>query len=236
MTEIAKHTQLEVQQETTPAKAEKTAGTTIPEVSFSLLKAWMGLWFDRLTDSDEVLAEQRARLEQLLASSQGIERRKLQQKLRPIIMEQRFRRDPEAAKMHEQWHEVQCRAMDEYIAWEKEIKEKYGDEELGRRILAGEVPKYEYKPGEEELWYKLMRIEVEEGVRPEATLKFVKAREDAGGLRNWERQLQEQLSKEPGFPEPTQPSDMNNSTTKIADIQQELKTISSVHMEPEVEQ
>src|SRR5437660_1123685 len=127
MAEITKYTQ-----------EEATTEATAPEVSSSLVRAWMGVWFNRLTDSDEVLAKQKTILEQLLAGSEGIERRKLQQKLRPIIMEQRLRRDPEAAKVYEQWRQVQNRAMDEYTAWEKETKEKYGDEELGRRILAGE--------------------------------------------------------------------------------------------------
>src|SRR5947209_3812273 len=234
MTEIAKYTQ----HETTPVENKTaTAETTTSEAGFSFIRSMAELWYNRLTDSDEELAKQRSIIEQLLLGSEGLEKRRLRQKLQPIIMEQRFRKDPEAAKIFAQWKEVQIRAMDEYIAWEKETKEKYGDEELGRRILAGEAPKYEYKPGEEELWYKLMRIEVEEGARPEVTLRFVKAVEDAGGHRNWERQLQEKLDKELGVHEATQSSDTGNSTTaKIADIQQELGTISSARQEPEVEQ
>lgn len=231
MNELAEYLPEETKQETMPEQntSKTIVETSTSEVGYSFIQAFLELWSRRLTDSDEELAKQRSILEQMLAGSKGIERGTLRQKLLPIIMEQRFRKDPEAERIFEQWQEVQFRAMDEYTAWEKEIKEKYGDKELGRRILANEYPKYEYKPGEEELWYKLMRIEVEEGVRPKSMLKFVEAVEDAGGFRNWEQHQQEQISKELGSPEHIQPDSSGISTgEKIADIQQELKITSSL--------
>lgn len=238
MTELSQYSSEETMQDATPVQdaSTATAETSTPEVVFSFIRSMAELWMSRLTDSDEELAKERSIIEQLLLVSDGRERRRLREKLKPIMMEQRFRKDPEAARVFEQWKEVQYRRFDEYTAWEKATREEYGDEELGRRILAGEAPECEYKPGEEELWYKYMHIEVEEGVIPESSLKFVpesmtefvKAVEDAGGFSNWELLRQEKFSKEL-FPEPIQPDNRGISTTaKIADIQLELKTLSSL--------
>jgi hypothetical protein len=239
MSERTEYLPEETKQEATPHQntAITTTETATPETGFSFIRSMAELWMSRLTDTDEELAKERSIIEELLLSVTGLEIRRLQEKLKPIKMEQRFRKDPEAARVFEQWKEVQYRRFDEYTAWEKATREKYGDEELGRRILAGEAPECEYNPGEEELWYKYMHIKVEEGVIPESALryvpesmeKFVKAVEDAGGFSNWELLRQDQFRKELGFPEPIKPDDSGSSTTnKIADIQQELKTLSSL--------
>jgi hypothetical protein len=190
-------------------------------------------------DTDKQLQSKRLALEQRIENSRGFEAVYLRQQLRSIAMEQRCRRDPEVRSVYDTWRKAQSRGIKAYEAWKKETEEKYGDGEWRRRILAGEAPKFEfeYTPEEEKSWYKLMRMEVEEGVRNPSMLTHVKEVEDAGGFANWERQQQEQIHKEPGVPEPIQPGDTDGSTTaKIEVIQQELNSISSASQEPEVEQ